>query len=119
MFIIFGWEKTVKPVESVLNTDCFQCRNISKWSIWRETEWVSLFFIKVIPFRNQYHLVCNICNDSVKLSSAMAKDALSPNKRTQELHDLLVKSIEEHQFAGLTETQILFRKSQFQRKSNV
>ena len=118
MFIIFGWQKTAKPVESVLKTECFRCKNISGWTIWKETEWVSLFFVKVIPFLNRYHLACNICNDSISLSNSVAKEVLNPNMRTSELHDLLVKGIEEHQFQGMTEAQIQYWKSKFAEKFN-
>ena len=118
MFVIFGWEKTSKPIESVLKTECFHCKNLSGWSVWRETEWISFFFIKLIPFLNKHHLVCNICNDSIKLSNSLARDILNPKKRTDELHDLLINSIEEHQFEGMTETQIGYWKSKFASKSN-
>lgn len=113
MFIIFGWDKTIKQVESVLKTECFHCKNMAGWSIWKETEWISLFFIKVIPFRSRYYLVCNICNDSISISNSLANEILNPEKRTTELHDLLVKGIEEHQFQGMTETQIEYWKSKF------
>ena len=118
MFIIFGWEKTVKPVESVIKTECFNCKNLSGWSIWKETEWISLFFLKLIPFRSKYYLVCNICNDSIGLSGSLVKEILDPTRRTDELHDILVKGIETHQFQGMTETQIEYWKSRFAAKFN-
>lgn len=118
MFIIFGWAKTTKPIESVLKTECFHCKNLSGWSIWKETEWISLFFIKVIPFLNKYHLVCNICSDSISLSNSLAREILNPEKRTSELHDILLKNIEEHQFEGMTETQVEYWKSKISNKFN-
>lgn len=116
MFVIFGWSKTAKPVESVLKTECFHCKNLSGWSVWKETEWISLFFIKVIPFLSKYHLVCSICNDSIPLSNSFAKEILNPKKRTDELHDTLVESIEKYQFEGMTETQKQYWKSKFSNK---
>ena len=118
MFIIFGWDKTIKPVESVLKTECFNCKNLSKWSIWKETSWISLFFIKLIPFRNRHYLVCNICNDSIGLSNSIVDEIMNPDRRSTELHDALVKGIEEHQFQGMTETQIEYWKSKFADKFN-
>ena len=118
MFVIFGWEKTAKPIESVLKAECFHCKNLSGWDVWKETEWISLFFIKLIPFLNKYYLVCSICNDSISLPNSLAREILNPNNRTTELHDSLVKSIEKHQFEGMTETQIEYWKSKFANKFN-
>ncbi len=111
MFIIFGWQTTSKPVESVLKTECYHCKNMAGWSIWKETFWLELFFIRLIPINSKYRLACNICGDSVSLPDNMARDALNPNKRTQELHDQFLKIIEEHQFSGMTETQRDYWKS--------
>ena len=114
MLIVFGWEKTSKPVESVLKTNCYNCQNKSGWTIWKETEGVSLFFVKVIPFITKYYLCCNLCYDSVPLSAKDARACLNPKKRTRELHDHILGLIDQHQFSGLTENQIKFRKSQFE-----
>lgn len=117
MFVIFGWEKTIKTVETVLSNECYHCKNHSKWSVWKETEWVSFFFIKMIPFLNRYYLACNTCNDSIRLANPVAKQVLNPAKRTSELHDELVKSINDHQFKGMTETQIRYWKSKYEEKN--
>jgi hypothetical protein len=112
MFIIFGWEKVVKPMDSILSTYCFHCKNKSTWSIWKETEWASLFFIRVFPFMTKYHISCDICGDSKALKEKKAKHALNPNKRTSALHDELVSMIENHQLQGLSEMQIEYRRMQ-------
>jgi len=112
MFVIFGWEKTIKPIESVLTTHCYHCNNHAGWSIWKESEWLSLFFIRILPFLSKYYIRCDICGDAADLETSMAKKGLSSSKRTQELHDAFLKFIEEHQFEGLTEGQILYKKAQ-------
>jgi len=112
MFIIFGWEKSIKPIESVLKTKCYHCNNESKWSIWKETEWVSLFFINVIPFKNKYFISCDICGDLTELATSIAKRALTPSQRNEALHDDLINIIEGFQFEGFTEGQINYHKSQ-------
>ncbi len=111
MFVIFGWEKSIKPMESVLKTQCYHCSNNSNWSIWKETEWVSLFFINVLPFNNKYHISCDICGDGTELSTSLAKKALMLSQRSHELHDELINIIESYQFEGFTEGQINYHKS--------
>lgn len=111
MFVIFGWDKLIKPIESVLKTQCYHCSNESKWSIWKETEWVSLFFINVIPFNNKYRISCDICGDGTELSSSLAKKSLKPSQRCHVLHDELINIIESYQFEGFTEGQINYHKS--------
>ena len=117
MFIIFGWEREFKRLDNIMHLDCYSCQNHTQWSILKETEWVSLFFIKVLPIINNYYVACT-CGDATKISSQQAKMALTPTTRTQKLHDELVKKIEEKQFGGLTDAQIQFRKTNFERKNN-
>ena len=116
MFIIFCWEKTVNPLESILKNNCYHCRNHSSWSIWKESEWLSLFFIKVFPFNSKYHLGCDVCGDAIPLSTCQAKDSLNSSKRTHSLYNQLILSIESHQFSNLTEGQIIYRKAQFENR---
>lgn len=115
MFIIFGWGTTSKALEQVLSTTCMHCKNNSTWSIWKETEWVTLFFVKVLPLFSRHYLACDICADTLKLSAQTANAALTPKARTQELHDDIVRQIEQHQCHGLTERQIHFRKNEIER----
>ena len=116
MFVIFGWEKTLKPIESLITTNCYHCDNISGWSLWKEIEWLSLFFIKVLPFMSKYHLSCDICNSSLVLDKKIATSALNKKYRNDALHSELLSKIEKHQFPDLTEGQITFKKAQFKNK---
>lgn len=118
MFIIFGWEKTVRPLESLITTNCYHCDNVSSWSLWKETQWLSLFFIKVLPFSSKHHLCCDICSNSVPLNNSLATSTLSKSNRNEALHAELLSKIEQHQFVGLTEGQISFKKAQ-SRNANV
>jgi hypothetical protein len=106
---VFGWQKTFEPRESLLKTHCHHCNNEVSWRIWHETEWVSLLFVRVLPFLRKYHLACEVCRDSVPLDAqacrrARNRRALDTNA-SRELHDSLVKLIEEHQYGGMTEGQ--------------
>ena len=116
MLIVFGWDKTLKPVESLLKTHCFHCNNDAKWSLWKETEWVSFFFINLIPFNNKYHLACEICGDGTEIPVPLAKKIVKPSNRTQELHDEVLLTLEDYQFKDLTEGQIAYRKGLYEQK---
>lgn len=109
MIVVFGWQKTFAPRESLLKTHCHHCNNEVSWRIWHETEWVSLFLVRVLPFLRKYHLACEVCRDSVPLDAkttrrARNRGALDP-AASRELHDSLIKLIEDHQYGGMTEGQ--------------
>ncbi len=116
MFVIFGWENVFKPIESLLETRCFNCKNHSNWSVWKETEWVSLFFINLIPLTNKYHIGCDVCGDSTILNTELAKKALKPSERNIQLHDEIITLIEKHQFSQMTEGQINYYKSSLENR---
>jgi len=113
MFIIFGWAKSVKPVESVLKSNCYKCLNNAGWTVWKDTDWVSLFFIKVLPVNSNYRLACDICQDSLSLSGSEAIQTLDQDRRNRHLHDALISKIEKHQFRNMTDNQIKYRKAKF------
>jgi hypothetical protein len=121
VFVIFGWQRTFNPRESLLRTHCHRCKNEVAWRIWHETEWVSLFLVRLLPFLTKYRLACEICRDSVPLDArtcrrARNRRALDPNA-SRELHDSLVKLIEDHQYGGMSEGQRrYYRQTRGQRK---
>lgn len=109
MFFVFGWEKTFKPAESLLRTHCHNCNKDTPWRVWRETEWVSLFFVRLLPFLTKYHLACDSCRDALAVDTellrmARARHRLS-DERSGHLHDEIVKRIQDRQLGGLTEGQ--------------
>lgn len=97
MFIVFGWDTTVEPLDSLLTTRCLHCAHDTKWSIWKETQWLSLFFIKVFPYINTYYISCEQCGDSCELSKEMSLRVLDVSQRDQVLHDELVGIIQKNQ----------------------
>jgi hypothetical protein len=123
MFVVFGWEKSFKPAESLLKTHCHRCNNESSWRIWHETEWVSLFFVKVVPFLTKYHLACEVCRDAVPLDAKTCKRARDRRalsaEESRDLHDSLVRLIEDHQYGGMTEGQRrYYKETRRQRNEN-
>lgn len=62
MIFIFGYHpisKTLGPVEEV---ECPNCHNRRHWLLARVTYWINLFFIPVIPTKNEYFSYCPVCN---------------------------------------------------------
>jgi hypothetical protein len=123
VFVVFGWQKTFAPRESLLRTHCHHCNHDVSWRIWHETEWVSLFFVRLLPFLRKYRLACEVCRDSVPLDAKMCRlarnrEGLDP-RASRELHDSLVRLIEDHQYGGMTEGQKRYhRETRRQRKES-
>lgn len=67
MIIIFGWLKETRPVKPVLDCYCYVCQRKSSWEIWRETEWVTLFGMRTLPFLSKDSLACSRCSDQTPL----------------------------------------------------
>jgi len=61
MILIFGWLKETKPVRPLFNSYCYHCQKTTHWHLWRETEWVSFFAVKTIPFIWKNYVVCPGC----------------------------------------------------------
>jgi hypothetical protein len=121
MFIVFGSAKTFRQQESLLKSHCHHCNSDVSWRIWHETEWVSLFFLRLIPFVTKYHIACEVCRDSLPLDSktcrAARHRAALDARASRELHDELVKRIEEHQYGGMTEGQRTYYKRTRERRN--
>jgi hypothetical protein len=67
LIIIFGWLKEAKEVGPGLDCYCYCCQRTRPWEHWRETEWVSFFAIKTIPFLWKNHVVCAACRQPIEL----------------------------------------------------
>lgn len=124
MIVVLGWQRTFEPRESLLKTHCHHCKNDVSWRVWHETEWVSLFFVRLLPFLRKYHLACEVCRDSVPLDAKTCRRARNRGAlgetASRELHDSLVKLIEDHQYGGMTEGQKRYhRETRRQRKESV
>jgi len=110
MFILFGWSKKPSLVKTLLTTYCYECNKDTSWDWLKLTEWVSLFFINVIPFKSQHFLACQNCGDHIQFT----KDEVDSVKVLQKLskadsdllHDNIVRRIEVSQLGDKTETQV-------------
>src|SRR5512143_314133 len=100
MIIIFGWVKEAKQVRTVADNYCYQCQRKRTWNLWRETEWVSFFAVKTIPFLWKNFVVCSGCNDTIRLSEFHYRQ-LAEGGSSNEFATFL----EEHQLSHKNELQ--------------
>ena len=106
MIVIFGWVKDAKPIRPVADSYCYHCERKRTWDLWRETEWVSFFAVKTIPFLWKNFIVCSGCGDTVHLNGSPYKDVV---ERTSS--GGLVAFLEEHQLSTKSELQRNFLRS--------
>lgn len=99
MIIIFGWLKEKTPVRPVLDCYCYVCQKSASRELWRETEWVSFFGIKTLPFLSRYSLVCSRCDDETPLERSHLQQLQRGDVAGTVAH------LEQHQLANKNEVQ--------------
>lgn len=108
MIIVFGWIKENKPVRPApLRCYCYRCQRPSGWDLWRETEWVTFFAVKTIPFLSKNYLVCERCRDVFALGWAPYLQLSKPH-----MHEEIAALLEQHQLGGKNEIQRNFLRAQ-------
>ncbi|RKZ12163.1 zinc-ribbon domain-containing protein [bacterium] len=60
-FFIFGYGPRVKDLGSAGARDCPRCGNNTEWRRAETTNWVSLFFVPVLPLGRTTTVNCPIC----------------------------------------------------------
>jgi hypothetical protein len=103
MMIIFGWLKEKQPVKPVLSCYCYTCQRTTSWELWRETEWVTFFGMRTLPFLSKDELSCPRCGDRTVVSKSQSAQLL---KGGQTAH--FAAYLEKHQLAGKSEVQRKF-----------
>jgi hypothetical protein len=111
MFVICGWMKTRESLGAVGNGYCYDCRRKVPWIIGKETEWVTMYGMRTLPFLSKYHFVCGRCDDNVRLTGAEFRRVRSAMKDRgtidgSSIHAALISRIEQQQLAGKTELQL-------------
>lgn len=106
MFVMFGWLKEARPVKPLLECYCYVCQRNAAWELWRETEWVTLFGMRTLPFISKDSLVCERCGDEAPLTRDHAQ-RLQRGAAVAEAPAFL----ENHQFASKSEVQRNFLRS--------
>jgi hypothetical protein len=104
MIIIFGWVKETKPVRpTLIHNYCYHCQKRASWDLWRETEWVSFFAIKTVPFLWKNFLVCSGCGDVFHLDWRRYLALSSPQGQAE-----MATSLKERQLSAKNEVQRKF-----------
>jgi hypothetical protein len=115
MFIVFGWVKKGKRERPLLDTYCYQCKRQTTWDWFRLTDWLSIFFIELVPVKDDHLLACQGCGDQLPLTKNEARGIKRlkqlSDSESKQLHDALVQRLEDHQLDGKTATQREFLKS--------
>lgn len=115
MILIFGSQRKSERLRSLLDTHCYRCKHEKTWDWVRVTDWLSIFFIRLIPVRSKGYLACNGCGDTLALRDDEVRGIRSlsrlSDEKSRELHDHLVRRLEEHQFQGKSATQREYLKS--------
>jgi hypothetical protein len=62
MFFIFGFGPRVKDLGPDKYRTCENCGNHQQWRHSETSNWLTLFFIPVIPFGRKRSLHCPICS---------------------------------------------------------
>ena len=70
MIVIFGWLKEKRPIKPVFSCYCYVCQRTGRWVVLRETEWVTFFGMRTIPFLSKDALACARCGDHTPLDKA-------------------------------------------------
>jgi len=69
MFVIFGInQRNSKRISCSTKTHCYHCNNTTYWVLEKRTPMVSIFFIPLIPIKNEYYFLCSICSHGRKIS---------------------------------------------------
>jgi hypothetical protein len=94
MIVIYGWLKEKRPVKSVFDCYCYVCQGTESWQVLRETEWVTFFGMRTIPFLSKSSLACSRCEDQTPLDRAHASRLLRGDETAKS-----VAFVEEFQLA--------------------
>ncbi len=100
VIIVFGWVKEAKEVGPALSCYCYRCQRNRRWEHWRETEWVSFFMVKTIPFLSKSYIVCAACHQIIEPDSGRLRQL-----ERKEQWPSLAAYIEEYQLSGKSEVQ--------------
>jgi len=100
VIIIFGWLKEKRAVKTVLQCYCYVCQRESEWAVLRETEWVTLFAMKTLPFLSKESLACRRCGDEATLDKAKARELLKGASMPG-----MIQRLEAEQLASKSEVQ--------------
>lgn len=97
MLFLVGMDKKYELLVPLMTCHCLRCGEDKQWRLYKETEWASLFFIPVWRFTPDYLLVCDTCQDAVKLPRILGKQLVAIDSLGQDFQDAIEALVVEHQ----------------------
>ena len=114
MFVMFGWVKDARELGAPVRCYCYRCQRMRHWECWKETEWVSFFMVKTIPFLSTTQVVCGACREAFKLDARRARQLGIASELPR-----LGEHLEDLQLAGKSAVQRGFLKAQREQRERV
>jgi hypothetical protein len=115
MIFIVGSAYRPKRLQPLLDTHCFGCNRVTTWDWHKVTEWISAFFIPLLPITDEHYLRCSGCGDTLRLTreqvDGVKRRVQLSTSESQHLHDALVAALEAQQLKDKTDTQREFLKA--------
>lgn len=74
MLLIFGWEPRHRHLGPTREQRCSRCGNERYWILERERQYITLFFLPLIPLKTRFREYCPVCHHGETLSPAEARD---------------------------------------------
>lgn len=68
MIFIAGSQPKIKTYQAEESEYCFRCHNNSKRMLQKQQQYISLFFIPIVPLKVKYFSYCPICGNTIELN---------------------------------------------------
>lgn len=88
MIFIFGFHPVNKRIGPVEEKNCPNCNNSRHWILAKTTDYISFFFLPVIPTKTKRYQFCPVCNYQENLS----EDVFSKKEELAKLNQEAVNS---------------------------
>lgn len=84
MIFIFGYHPVKKRIGPIEEKCCPNCNNTRHWLLAKSTQYISFFFLPVIPTKTKHYCHCPVCNFEEELSA----DAFAEKQGLAELNEV-------------------------------
>ncbi len=67
MIFIAGAQPKIQQFRCTTTKHCFRCNNDSHWILQKQQQFITLFFLRVVPLGTTYRWHCPICGNTEEL----------------------------------------------------
>jgi len=67
MIFIAGAQPKIQQFRCTTTKHCFRCNNDTHWILQKQQQFITLFFLRVVPLKTTYFWQCPICGNSEEL----------------------------------------------------